>query len=183
MSCTPVVKDINWRENAMGVVIQIFNKTYGRNPEPAEVENIRLDFHTFLKEYFLHDEDPFDVWSGIQNVFESLDRRQDWDYVIISDYWLKSTEFILNSCGIHSSRMKLLTAEDGKSPRDVIRDYGKKHRLRGDEVVYLMAREIDEVVGSSAVNRLERIKPPHKKKADLLEYPRFSKLFGSAKVV
>ncbi len=180
MPCTPIIKDINWRENVAGVVAQIFKKSCKRDPSESESKNIRTDFYSLLKQYFLDNEDPFDVWSGIQNIFESLDRREDWDYTIVSDYWSKPTEFILNSCGIHSRQMKLLSAEDGISPGEIIRDLCDKHQLKGDEVVYLMAKDIEMLDHPTSINRLERMAPPHKKKADMLEYPRFSKLFVSA---
>lgn len=183
LPCPPVVQDIDWSENATGVLNQIYQRSCKRLPTPAELENIRKDFHARLKEYFLLNDDPFDVWSGVQNVFESLDRREDWDYVIVSDYWRESTEFILSSCGIFSRKKHLLTADDGTSAAQIIKNFGAVHQLRGDEVLYLMARDIEEVESPSAVNRMERMKPPHRKKADMLEYPRFSKLFTSARAV
>jgi len=183
MPCPLVVRDIDWSENARGVLNQVYQRSCNRLPEPEEVERIRKDFHKELKEYFLLNDDAFDVWSGVQNIFETLDRREDWDYVIVSDFWRESTEFILSSCGIFSRKKYLLTPDDGISTAEIIKNFGNLHQLQGDEVLYLMARGIDEVESPPSVSRMERIRPPHRKKADMLEYPHFNKLFTSARLV
>ena len=180
MQCTPVVTDIDWSQNAAGVINQVSRKSCGRLPSAEETGKIKAVFHDYLKQYFLLNEDSFEVWSGIQNIFESLDKRPDWDYIIVSDYWHDSTAFMLNSCGIFSRKMKLLTADDGVSPQEIVRDITQNGTIGPDDVVYLMAREIQQLDKNASKARLHRINPPHKPKADLLEYPRFSKLFTSA---
>lgn len=179
----PVLRDIIWSQNAAGVIRQIFNRTCNRLPADEEMEQITLAFHQNLKEYFLLTEDPFDVWSGVQNIFESLDKRPDWDYFIISDYWRKSTEFILDSCGIFSRKKHLLTAEDGLSASEIIKNLDQNDGLDGNEVVYLMARDIHNVEKPAAGMRLEKMHPPHRRKADVLEYPRFTQLFSSSELI
>ncbi len=180
MPTTPSLQDINWSDNVRGVVFQIFNTSFGRIPTLAEIEAIRHDFNIHLKTYFLSEDDPFDVWSEIQNIFKALDRRKDWDFLIISDYWRKPTEFILNSCGIHSPQIKLLTAEAGLSSSELIKSFAGDNFLSGDAVIYLMARSIGEIKDLSFVRMLKRLSPPLKLKANMLEYPRFNKLFTQA---
>ena len=180
---TPMLRDITWSQNAAGVISQIFERTIDRSPTAEEKEGIKFAFHNNLKEYFLLTDDPFDVWSGVQNIFESMDRRADWDYFIISDYWRKSTEFILDSCGIFSRKKHLLTAEDGISANEIIKNLDQNDSLEGNEVVYLMARDIDHVEKPAAGMRLEKMHPPHRRKADVLEYPRFTQLFSSSEHV
>ena len=179
LDCNPVVTDIDWSRNVTGVVFQIYEHTGLKFPGIVEVNHIEKKFHSNLKEYFLTHDDPFDVWSGVQNIFKSLDKRPDWDYMIISDYWRKPTKFILNSCGIYSKKLNLLCAEYGKSSGEIISDLTKHQERIGSEMIFLLAKEIKSLKDIERLDKLKLITPPHKKKADLVEYPRFAKLFAS----
>ena len=112
--------ELSWNENCSGVLINVFRDKLGRFPSNEEFEKVQHGFRAHLKELFLRREDMFDVWPGVQNVFESIDRREDWEYYLVSDYWEVGTRFILDSCGVHSGSIKMCSADDALSGSDAI---------------------------------------------------------------
>lgn len=179
MDVAPVTADIDWNNNSSGVLIDIFVATLKRFPTSEENEAIRSHFMASVKEYFLAHEDPFDVWPGIQNIFGSLDKKQNWNYFVVSDYWLECTRFILNSCGIFTRNLNLHTAEEGLSSTEIIRSLIRQ-RKQG-ESLYILARDVDFETIPAERQGWQRIKPPGKTShSGFLEYPRFSKLFKAA---
>lgn len=118
---TPIdQQDLSWNENCSGVLINVFRNNLGRFPSNEEYDEVRSLFRQNLKNLFIEREDMFDVWPGVQNVFESIDKRKNWAYYLVSDYWEIGTRFILDSCGVHSGSLKMCTADDALSGSDAI---------------------------------------------------------------
>jgi hypothetical protein len=124
----------------------------------------------------LDQEEPFDVWPGVQNVFRSIEEIEEWDYLIVSDYWRKPTEFILNSCGITTKRKKLLTAELGNSGEEIVDRLSRSDTWRYADSIFLLSRFLKWQGTDLNDPRLRMIPAPHLMKSGLLEYPRFHRL-------
>lgn len=169
--------EIDWANNCSGVVMDIFMKVNGQFPTNIQYDQIKQNFMKGLKDYFIDNEETFDVWPGIQNILSSLDKKPNWEYVIISDYWLENTRFILDSCGIFSRGLNLYTAENGLSSKDIVKQLTQNNENTELCTTYLLANDIKFEKKLKEATRWSYIEPPRKTKTGVLKYPQFSKLF------
>lgn len=172
-------EEVNCKWNCSGVVDAIFNQRLNRSPEKEEWEQIRSKQLDCVKSYFVGSEDNFDVWPGIQNLLKTIEKKKNWDYLILSEFWEDDTQFILNSCGFYSRNMKILTAEGSYRSGPQLKKYLKKSEFRREDRVYLVTQNLKRknVTKNRKRWNLIRQKPPVKKKSGLISYPRFSKFF------
>lgn len=176
-----VLDDVNWSLNCRGVMLQVLQNTVHRTPTEDEYSSIKKAFNKCLKRYYLDTDDYFDVWPGVQNIFESLQKKKKWDFAIISDYWEKGTRFILDSCGIYSKGMKLFTAEYGTSSGDILHLMKQQWNIKPDDNVYVVSSSKDLRKLAREILKGDAVKMPYNSKEDHLKYPRFSKLFEKVK--
>lgn len=179
MGKEPALESINWNGNCTGKVMELFRKTIDRLPTLDEYQQVKKVFLEELKLYFIHSEESFEVWPGVQNIFESIARKRDWEYFIISDYWADDTRFILDSCGVYTKRLKLFTADDAISSQEIISKILERYPLSERESLYVLSDHIDMSLFSAFNNKVKKMRPPRRNLANVLEYPRFSKLFIS----
>lgn len=177
----PVFDDVDWSENCRGVMLQVYQKTANRALTEDEYSSIKKHFNKCLKRYYLDTEDYFDVWPGVQNIFETLQKKKKWEFAIISDYWEKGTRFILDSCGIYSKGMALYTAELGTSSEDILHLMKQQWKIEEDDNVYVVSTNKDLRSLSKKILSADTVKMPYNSTEDHLKYPRFSKLFEKVK--
>ncbi len=170
-------QDIDWNGNCSGVLMDVFKNTIDRFPNDDEYQRVTKSFRNCLKQYFVESEESFDVWPGVQNIFQSLSKKKNWEFFIVSDYWFKGTKFILDSCGIYSKKLNLYTADDALSAADNINRIISKHKKGKKDRLYLLNNEVRKKELDFSKKKIERIKMPFRKKSKKVEYPRFSKLF------
>lgn len=170
--------ELSWNENCSGVLINVFRDKLGRFPTNDEFEKVQLGFRSNLKRLFLQHEDLFDVWPGVQNVFESIERREDWEYYLVSDYWEVGTRFILDSCGVHSNSLKMCTADDALSSSDAIQRIlnGKSDSSSGSS--YLVVSSHSSTSKRITIDDPSLLVLDHTQvSSEGEDYPRFDELF------
>ncbi len=172
-------EDINWKLNCEGVLAHIWRHQKGREIHPHEYARVREELLKCLKSYFLDNEESFDVWPGIQNLLKTIEKKKSWDYIIVSDFWEEDTRFMLDSCGMFSRKVNIITADDGHAPGKLVKRYLKKRDLTRDDRIYLVTRNLRRKDVSKNRDRwkLTRKRPPEKKKSGMVNYPRFAKFF------
>ncbi|WP_417593136.1 hypothetical protein [Owenweeksia hongkongensis] len=178
---TPIdQQDLSWNENCSGVLINVFRNNLGRFPSNEEYDEVRALFRENLKKLFIEEEEMFDVWPGVQNVFESIEKRKDWEYYLVSDYWEIGTRFILDSCGVHSGSLKMCTADNALSGSDAIQRIlnGKgKSKTRGE--AFLVVSSHTSTAKHIAIDQPSLTIIDHTSITSSDDvYPRFSELFA-----
>lgn len=178
---TPIdQEDLSWNENCSGVLINVFRNNLGRFPSNDEYEEVRKLFRENMKNLFLQKEDMFDVWPGVQNVFESIEKRKDWEYYLVSDYWEIGTRFILDSCGVHSGSLKMCTADDALSGSDAIQRILKQAKKQDkDGEAFLVVSSHTSTSKHIAIDFPSLMVIDHTSLTSSEKgYPRFSELFA-----
>ena len=175
--------EVDWSANCSGIVLELYKNAYGKFPGIAEYESAQEGFKQKLREYYLSGEELFEVRSGIQNLFYQLDKREDWNYYVISDFWHKDTLFLLNSCGVHSKNINLYTADDALSMEDVFSKIANKVSYKKPISLYQATVET-KITIPSAKNVILKAFPLQKQlSANYFEYPKFNDIFKKQNTV
>lgn len=171
--------ELSWNENCSGVLINVFRDKMKRFPSNEEYLQVQEIFRTKLKELFLIKEDLFDVWPGVQNVFESIERRKGWEYYLVSDYWEVGTRFILDSCGVHSGALKMCTADDALSGSDaILRILNSKSEESVNSAFLVVSTHTSTSKRITIDDPRLRVIDHTQISDDLEDYPRFADLFS-----
>lgn len=176
---TPVISDdIDWNANCSGVVLDLFSKSRGQLPTNLEFDRIKNLFLDYVKEYFLSDEECFEVWPGVQNVMGSIQKKEGWEMHIVSDYWCEASRFMLESCGVFSREISLCCAEEALSAADGIQRIINS-QTHNPEVSYLVYSSLNSTAQRIDLpeNILVRINHLDVAPKGFLDYPDFEKLF------
>jgi len=165
--------------NSTGAVDAWFNHKLGRSPKEDEWKKIRKAHLKCVKSYFVASENNFEVWSGIQNLLKTVEKKKTWDYLVISEFWDADTRFILDSCGFYSKGMHLLTAEDSYRSGPQLKRFLKNSDYSSNDRIYLVTQDLKRknVTKNRKRWNLIRQKPPRHKKSSEVKYPRFGKFF------
>lgn len=165
--------------NSTGAVDAWYNENLGRSPEEDEWKKIRKAHLKCVKNYFVASENNFEVWSGIQNLLKTIEKKKTWDYMVLSEFWDEDTRFILDSCGFYSKGMHLLTAEESYRSGPQLKRFLKNSEYRSTDKIYLVTQDLKRknVTKNRKRWNLIRQKPPRHKKSSEVQYPRFGKFF------
>lgn len=169
--------EVDWLPNCSGIVLEEFKKKAGRFPADEEYLQVQQKFNTQLKRHFLETDDSFEVRPGVQNLFEKIRKKSDWDFYLFSDFWKDDTKFILNSCGVHSKKVKLFSADDALSSSDALNRLLNKKRKYSLVHQVTLGIDFDEKVLKSNPVRLVNL--GNVKEQDYFVYPKFKELFKS----
>ncbi len=173
-----VLEGVNWEGNCSGVLLDIYMQNKQRFPSDEEYSAIKAAFLKCLKAYFKRTEENFEVRPGVQTLFNALDKKKDWKYVIVSEYWNKDTNFILTSCGIYTKSKNIYAADDALSSKDLVNHICTGYKLNPEkDTLYLISEHIKRRDIRFARERICKIMPPQSKKARYDVYPKFSKVF------
>lgn len=176
----PQLDGLNWKGNCSGVLLDIFMQSEQRFPTSEEYDLVKQKFTRCLKAYFIDADENFEVMPGVQSLFNSLDKKSNWRYVIVSDYWSNNTDFLLTSCGIYTKKKKVFSADEALSSIDLINRLCYKYKMKpGKDTLYLVSERFkrrDVFFDKAAV---QCVLPPFTKKTKYREYPKFSKVFST----
>lgn len=170
---------LNWEDNCSGILLDVFMHNLQRFPTNQEYEAIRRNFTICLKKYFIQDDERFEVMPGVQSLFSSLDKKPNWQYAILSDYWGENTDFLLTACGIYTKSKEIHSADEGLSSIDLINRLCFKNKMnQKKDTLYLVSNRFKKRNVMYEKDKIERVLPPFSKKSKLTQYPKFSKVFN-----
>lgn len=165
-------------EYNIGLKIQAWLDSKGLESLTTEQEeSIRKAFYKGIKTLYIADEEAFEVRPGAQSIFNQLEKTKGWKFGIISPFWQKDTQFILQSCGVFSKTKLTISAEDGATEKEqieILEERGQKKGLDPEiQVVCLRKAKRFKKLG------YETLKPKNSKKDNnYYIYPKHSEFFG-----
>ncbi len=170
---------INWNNNCSGALLDVYMKVLKRFPTEKEYADTKTAFLSCLKEYFKSTEHSFDSWEGIQHLFASIEKKRGWDFMLVSDYWLEGTNFVLSACGVYTKNLKIYTADDALSAADLVNRacYNLKLNSKKDEL-HLVGNYIKKADLLLKKRQIRRVLSTKDASKHFTTYPKFSKLFN-----
>jgi len=191
LSTFDVVTDI-------GVFHQLFMENFNREPEREEIQEFKKTFKQNLKKMFKKRLDEFEPLDGVQELIHSLNKKDDWYYVLTTGGWKFDAKFKLDASGFYTKDFLISSSSNGFSREEIIQKAIEKARKKAgvkkfSRIVYFG----DAAWDLKAAARLkipfvgvegEGVKAKRKALGDffiLREYPgykKFAKIYGAARI-
>jgi phosphoglycolate phosphatase-like HAD superfamily hydrolase len=125
LECGIALADQDWSRfetvTDAGVFREVFVKTFGRAPEPKEVQAFIDRFMDLLREAYDHAPERFEEVPGASNLLNRLGTSDGLRVGLATGGWLASALFKLQCAGISPENLPLSTAEDGDSRESILR--------------------------------------------------------------
>jgi hypothetical protein len=173
------IDDLEGQENYSQALFQLVESKTAQAPSQSQIDKVNRRFQRIVKDYFINNEEAFEVRPGVQSLFAQIEKEKAWKYCIISDYSQAVTQFILQSCGVFSKNKLTLTASDALSADDQLKLARKRAQKKDKKIkIYLICsrtRPIDS-------NLATLVEPKYAKGSpNYFTYPRFGELFRKKK--
>lgn len=166
---------IPFEGNASQFIMDLYKSRMGAYPSIDKVEKICKKFTKRVKKYFIDEDDSFEVRPGVQSLFGQIERKKDWKYCIISDYWAEPTHLMLQSCGIFSKNKLTITADDALTRVDQLKIAHK--RVSKNHKKKLKIFWVDNHYQLDASDWAITLKPKASSETNYFTYPRFTEFF------
>lgn len=171
-------KDVLWEGNSAEVLLSVTLNQFNRQPTDKEITAVGDALNQYVKIEFIQDDDLLEVRPGVQSVFRQIEKRDNWKYAIVSEYWGAVTHFMLQSCGVFSKDKYTLTADDAKGSKEQLKtllDKSKKFDAK-TEILFINGKKKRENFLGKHIHMGKS-----KNKENYFTYPKFSDLLKKLK--
>jgi phosphoglycolate phosphatase-like HAD superfamily hydrolase len=103
-----------------GITLQIFQETFGRDPEDPELDKFKSCFVKMLSEQYHSNSSSFTAIAGAAVALNRLKRESDWAVAIATGCWRESALLKLRAAKIDIDGIPAAFAEDGLSRDEIL---------------------------------------------------------------
>jgi len=103
-----------------GIMLQIFQEKFGRDPEDSELDKFKSCFVNMLSERYHSDSSSFTEVTGASVALSRLKRESDWSVAIATGSWRESALLKLRAAKIDVDGIPAAFAEDGLSREEIL---------------------------------------------------------------
>ncbi|MFQ5651558.1 MAG: HAD family hydrolase [bacterium] len=94
-----------------GIMVEIFQDEFGREPTPEEHQAVQLTFLKLLTRAFETSPDLFKEISGACTMLSRLRREKEWGIALATGCWRVSAEFKLDKAGFERAAIPISTCD------------------------------------------------------------------------
>lgn len=114
----------------IGVFHQLFDEHFNRPPSSDEIQKFKKVFKQNLKKMFKKRLDEFEPLDGVQELLHSLNKKENWTYVLTTGGWKFDAKFKLDASGFYTKDFQILSSSSGFSREEILTKAIEKARKK-----------------------------------------------------